>query len=165
MIETVVIDGRPVETLADLLRPGLRAVVVGINPSPTSVAAGHFYQGRFGHRMWQHLVDAGIVTDLPPGAEDDAAFAQGIGFTDLYRAPTPRAADLRGIDLRSHVPDLVARILPTGARVAIFVFSQAYKLCASAVEAAAIRAVKLPAPFAGRDAAAKELANLRAALA
>jgi hypothetical protein len=33
-----------IETLEDLLRPGLDAVCVGINPTPTSVAAGHYYQ-------------------------------------------------------------------------------------------------------------------------
>jgi hypothetical protein len=33
--------GEEVETLADLLRDGLRAVAVGINPAPKSVAAGH----------------------------------------------------------------------------------------------------------------------------
>lgn len=32
-----------VETLEDLLRPGLRAVCVGINPAPVSVAAGHYF--------------------------------------------------------------------------------------------------------------------------
>ena len=37
--------GNQVQTLADLFRHGLRAVVVGINPSPVSVAAGHYYQG------------------------------------------------------------------------------------------------------------------------
>jgi len=40
--------GQKVETLADLLQPGLRAVVVGINPAPTSVAAGHYYHGASG---------------------------------------------------------------------------------------------------------------------
>ena len=40
--------GVEVETLEDLLRPGLRAVCVGINPAPVSVAAGHYYQGRLG---------------------------------------------------------------------------------------------------------------------
>ena len=38
---TVEWRGEEIETLADLLRPGLRAVVVGINPAPKSVAAGH----------------------------------------------------------------------------------------------------------------------------
>jgi TDG/mug DNA glycosylase family protein len=35
--------GQQVETLEDLLRPGLRAVCIGINPAPTSVGAGHYY--------------------------------------------------------------------------------------------------------------------------
>jgi hypothetical protein len=47
--------GQQVETLADLLRPGLRAICVGINPSPVSVAAGHYYQGQIGRRFWQRL--------------------------------------------------------------------------------------------------------------
>jgi hypothetical protein len=34
--------GLPEETLEDLLRPGLRAVCVGINPSRVSVEAGHY---------------------------------------------------------------------------------------------------------------------------
>lgn len=35
--------GTPVETLEDLLRPGLRAVCIGINPAPDSVAAEHYF--------------------------------------------------------------------------------------------------------------------------
>ncbi len=35
--------GQQVETLEDLLRPGLRAVCIGINPAPTSVGAGHYH--------------------------------------------------------------------------------------------------------------------------
>jgi TDG/mug DNA glycosylase family protein len=40
--------GEEIETLDDLLRPGLRAVAIGINPTPKSVAAGHYYQGKYG---------------------------------------------------------------------------------------------------------------------
>jgi TDG/mug DNA glycosylase family protein len=82
-----------VTTLADLLRPGLRGVVVGINPSPVSVAAGHYYQGRLGRRFFAGLADAGV---LPPGDgyEDDRAYAAGLGFTDLVKRATPRAAGL-----------------------------------------------------------------------
>jgi hypothetical protein len=45
--------GHRVETLADLMRPGLRAVCVGINPSPVSVAAGHYYQARLGQAFFR----------------------------------------------------------------------------------------------------------------
>jgi len=47
--------GEKVETLADLLRPGLRAVIVGINPSTVSVEAGHYYQGTLGKLLWKRL--------------------------------------------------------------------------------------------------------------
>lgn len=87
--------GEQVETLADLLRPGLRAVCVGINPSPVSVAAGHYYQGRLGQRFFRRLYEAGVMSAAPRGREDDAAYETGIGFTDIVKRPTARAAELR----------------------------------------------------------------------
>jgi TDG/mug DNA glycosylase family protein len=83
--------GEQVETLADLLRPGLRAVCIGINPSPVSVAAGHYYQGQIGRRFWQRLQHAGVIEEAGTGREDDAAFLTGIGFTDIVKRPTARA--------------------------------------------------------------------------
>jgi G:T/U-mismatch repair DNA glycosylase len=91
LIEHVQIGGRRVTTLAELLRPGLRAVVVGINPSPVSVKVGHYYQGRYGKVLWKRLQAAGILHDLEPGAEDEGAFQQGFGFADVLREPTPNA--------------------------------------------------------------------------
>jgi TDG/mug DNA glycosylase family protein len=86
--------GEKVETLEDLLRPGLRAVCVGINPALTSVAAGHYYQGRLGQGFYARLRRAGL---LPSGSgwEDDLAFANGIGFTDIIKRPTASAGELR----------------------------------------------------------------------
>jgi hypothetical protein len=53
--------GEEVETLEDLLRPGLLAVCIGINPSPTSVAAGHYYQGQIGKRFCERLRRAELL--------------------------------------------------------------------------------------------------------
>ena len=93
------LDGREAETLADLLRPGLRAVVVGINPSPVSVAAGHYYQGQLGQRFYRRLHDAGVIDLSAGGFEDDVAFATGIGLTDVVKRPTSRASGLRAGEL------------------------------------------------------------------
>lgn len=87
--------GKSIVTLADLLRPGLRAVVVGINPSPVSVAAGHYYQGRIGKRFYARLAEAGVINLGRADFEDDAAFAAGVGFTDVVKRPTARAQGLR----------------------------------------------------------------------
>lgn len=91
--------GQRVETLADLLRPGLRAVCVGINPSPVSVAAGHYYQGQIGRRFWQRMQRAGAIEKAGTGREDDAAFIAGIGFTDIVKRPTARAGTISTAEL------------------------------------------------------------------
>ena len=87
------VAGRGGAHLADLLRSGLRAVIVGINPSPVSVAAGHYYQGANGKRWWAALREAGILPD-GDGWEDDRLFAAGIGFTDLVKRATARETGL-----------------------------------------------------------------------
>ena len=102
--------GEQVETLADLIRPGLIAVCVGINPSPVSVAAGHYYQGQVGQRFFGRLRGAGILPDRHDGFEDDAAFANGIGFTDIIKRPTARAKGLPVAEY-DHGRDLLRRKL------------------------------------------------------
>lgn len=87
--------GVEVETLEDLLAKNLRAVCVGINPSPVSVAAGHYYQGRAGQRFFARLREAGVIPQTGDGYEDDAALRAGIGFTDIVKRPTPSAKDVR----------------------------------------------------------------------
>src|SRR6185295_7845734 len=49
-----------VVTLADLppLRDGL--LFIGLNPSPVSVEAGHYHQGRLGRTFWRRLMLAGV---------------------------------------------------------------------------------------------------------
>jgi G:T/U-mismatch repair DNA glycosylase len=88
---TIVVDGRPVETLADLPPARDRLLFVGLNPSPVSVAAGHYFQGRLGRAFWGRLMVAGILPgDTPIESADDALAAQGHGLTDLYKVPSAR---------------------------------------------------------------------------
>ncbi|MGH2464941.1 MAG: uracil-DNA glycosylase family protein [Candidatus Limnocylindrales bacterium] len=83
--------GEDVETLVDLppTRGGL--LFVGLNPSPVSVTAGHYHQGRLGRTFWRRLMIAGV---LPAGTDvesaDDTLVAAGHGITDLIKVPTPR---------------------------------------------------------------------------
>jgi TDG/mug DNA glycosylase family protein len=83
-----------VRTLPLLLRPGLRLVFVGCNPSVYSAEAGHYY-ARPSNAFWRHLAASGLV-ERAVGPGDDAALLEeaGIGFTDLCRRPTAAAAEL-----------------------------------------------------------------------
>jgi double-stranded uracil-DNA glycosylase len=85
------IDGVAVETLADLPPLRDRLLFVGLNPSPVSVEAGHYHQGRLGRTFWRRLMTATII---PAGSAietaDDTLVAAGHGITDMLKLPTAR---------------------------------------------------------------------------
>jgi hypothetical protein len=110
---TVELDGRVMETLADL--PPVRGslLFVGLNPSTVSVQAGHYHQGRLGRLFWRRLISAGI---LPAGISldgaDDALVAAGHGITDLIKTQTPR-------DIATNA-ELTAGVGPLWQKVALW---------------------------------------------
>jgi len=118
--------GGPVVTLADLLRPGLLAVVVGVNPAPDSVAAGHYWQGRMGRTLWRRLRSVGLMPDgYDTGYEDDAAFEVGVGFTDVVKRATASAAELGAEERRHGRADLEEKLRRAGAPLVIFALKEA----------------------------------------
>lgn len=114
----VVVDwfGRLTLTLADLWPDSCRAVIVGVNPAPRSVAVGHYYQGANGRTALKRLRSVGLLPLGGGGPEDDEAFAAGVGFTDLVKRPTRAATDLSRAELdfgRTRLGDeLAAREVP-----------------------------------------------------
>lgn len=115
--------GEEVETLADLLRPGLRAVCVGINPAPRSVAAGHYYQGQLGQMFFRRLRLANLLPTTP-GWEDDAAYAEGIGFTDIVKRPTAKAAEIGADEFAYGKPLLENKLEAAAPQLLIFSFKR-----------------------------------------
>lgn len=158
--DTIDIAGEPIRTLRDLLRPGLRAVFVGINPAPTSVSAGHYYQGKLGKRFWSRLESASITTDLPPGREDDAAFEQGLGFTDLMKRPTSGSSEVSNTELGDGVDSLARRLEPARGAVVVFVFKRAYDAAAVRLKSDGWVVERMPGPYDARELVASRLAEL-----
>ncbi len=117
--------GKSVVTLEDLLRPGLLAVVVGINPAPLSVAAGHYWQGNTGRTLWRRLRFLGLMPECFEGYEDDAAFEAGVGFTDVVKRPTASADQLSSDELKHGLADLEDKLTKAGVPVIIFAFKGA----------------------------------------
>jgi TDG/mug DNA glycosylase family protein len=116
--------GETVFTLADLVRPGLRGVVVGINPSPVSVAEGHYYRGTLGRRFWTSLRDADVVP-IGAGFDDDRAFVAGLGFTDVVKRATARETGLRPGELQHGRALLETRLADVGVSRILFTFKKA----------------------------------------
>ncbi len=97
-------------TLPDFVRPGLRLLVCGLNPSLYSAEHGIPF-GRPGNRFWPAAAAAG----LPGGGQPFRALAGGLGFTDLAKRATARASDLDASeyrDGRTRLESLVRRYQP-----------------------------------------------------
>jgi TDG/mug DNA glycosylase family protein len=163
--------GEETETLRDLLRPGLRAVCIGINPSPVSVAAGHYYQGRLGKLFFSRLRQAGVLSGSAARFEDDRAFASGIGFTDIVKRPSGRAHHLRSDEFEAGKAALVAKLERDRPGLIIFTFKKtATVLCGrfaghgfgAEIEVAGIRGFVMPGPYEKRELVDHALAELRA---
>ena len=159
-----------VTTLADLLRPGLRAVTVGINPAPASVQAGHYYQGHAGQTFFRRLHKVGLLPE-GPGFEDDRAFDAGIGFTDVVKRPTRSEADLTKQELEYGNSLLQPRLASAGAPLLTFVFKRAattligsfdgHGLLPPALQLYGARLFVMPGPYERTDLVQQALRDLK----
>lgn len=99
-------------------------LLVGINPAPPSVAAGHYYQGRIGQRLWRRLERVGLLTDPVPGAEDEAFARSGHGLTDLVKRTTASSAELTTEELAAGAETLKAKIGEWNPGLLLFAFKE-----------------------------------------
>jgi TDG/mug DNA glycosylase family protein len=173
-----VIDGRPIETLADLPPLRDRLLFVGLNPSPVSVEAGHYHQGRLGRAFWGRLMVATILpADTPIDTADDALVAAGHGITDLLKVPSARD-DASDATLTAGVGPLWQKIAIWRPAAVVFVYKRAAEVAAGrrleekwgqlhGVALAGRPCFLMPGPYAPANEVAEGLnllRNLRASL-
>ena len=121
-------------TLADIPPSPGGVLLVGINTAPPSVAAGHYYQGRLGQRLWKRLERLGLLEEPHPGAEDEAFARAGHGLTDLVKRPTASAAELSDAELEAGVAALREKVRAWRPGLVLFAFREpAQRLLGSAV--------------------------------
>lgn len=126
----LVVAGQPTETLVDLPPLRDRLLFVGLNPSPVSVEAGHYHQGRLGRMFWRRLIQAGLLPeDTSIETADDALMAAGHGITDLLKGPTPRD-DATDRELTAGVGPLWQKIAIWRPAAIVFVYKRAASVCA-----------------------------------
>ena len=127
---TFVLAGRPVDTLEDLPPVRDRLLFVGINPSPVSVEAGHYHQGKLGRAFWGRLMRAGVLPgDTEIATADDALTAAGHGITDLIKLPTARD-EASDADLRAGVGLLWQKVAIWRPAAVVFVYKRAAEIAA-----------------------------------
>jgi len=106
------VEAERLRTLPDFVAPGLRLVVVGLNPSLYAADAGVGF-ARPGNRFWPAALAAGIVSaDRDPW---HAVTVDRVGMTDLVKRATVGAAELTTPEYRAglaRVERLVAWLRP-----------------------------------------------------
>jgi double-stranded uracil-DNA glycosylase len=86
--------------IPDLAGPGMRVLLVGINPSLYSGWSGRHF-ARPGNRLWRTLHEAGFTDRLLHPTETEAILAAGLGITNLVARATARADELSADELRA----------------------------------------------------------------
>lgn len=120
---TIVVDGRKVRTLRDLLpeEPGLRALFVAKTPALVSVKAGHYFQGAQGKAFWKRLREYGLLKPTTP-FEDDSLLAHGFGITDIVKVPRNYGDEPSDAEYRAGVDRVLALIGVHRPSVVVFVY-------------------------------------------
>jgi TDG/mug DNA glycosylase family protein len=133
------------KTVPDLVRPGLRVLFCGINPSLFSAAVGHHF-ARPGNRFWKTLHGAGFTDRVLRPDEERELLDRGCGITNVVSRATASARDLSLEDYVAGAVVLARKVRRYRPRFVAFVGIEAYRVVARAPHA---RAGPRPEPFAG----------------
>ena len=102
----------PVTTMQDVpdhLAPGLKLVIVGINPGLRSGATGHHY-AYAGNHFWPLLYASGLLPEPLTFAEDARVLEYGIGLTNLCDRTSREANELSRDEMAAGAASLRAKL-------------------------------------------------------
>jgi TDG/mug DNA glycosylase family protein len=109
----------PTQDVPDHLRPGLKLVIVGINPGLRSGASGHHYAYP-GNHFWSLLYESGLIRERLTYAEDHRALEYDIGLTNLCDRTSREASELTREELAEGAASLRRKLLKYAPRVVCF---------------------------------------------
>lgn len=81
------------QSLPDVLEPGLSVVFCGINPGMLAASTGRHFAGR-NNRFWRTLHLAGFTPEQIQPEDDHTLLQYGCGLTTVVSRPTARADEL-----------------------------------------------------------------------
>ena len=165
--------GDEVLTLADVWPQVPRAMIVGLNPAPSSVAAGHYYQGQVGQGQLRKLASAGLFRTPTGRFFEDAALSAGVGFTDIVKRPSRGEGDVSSDEIRFGSAYLADKLQSRGVDLIVCVFRHPVKVLLGSEGVPGMgakrtswgaRVFRMPGPFDKRENVARVMAELTAHL-
>jgi TDG/mug DNA glycosylase family protein len=165
-------DGHEGLTLADLWpEDRIIAAVVGLNPAPKSVEAGHYYQGQAGRRQLLRMAKMGMFDPDDAPFIDDAALQHGIAFTDIVKFPTPGEKQVSAEQIRAGLPILETSLATRGVPLVIGVFRHPVEALLGLNKSSpglqekatswGAKVFRMPGPYAKADEVERVLLELR----
>lgn len=167
-------QGQEVLTLADIWPETPKAMIVGLNPAPASVQAGHYYQGQVGQRQMTRLIDAGLF-DAPKDGTflEGEAERGGVGFTDLVKRPSRGEGDITQAEQEHGRAELITQLSARAVPLVICVFRHPANAIMGGKSEIGFQhqptpwgghLFRMPGPYENRSVAASHLATLRSFL-
>lgn len=98
------------QDVPDYLRPGLKLVVVGINPGLRSGVSGHHYAFP-GNHFWRLMYDSGLIPEPLTAMEDQRVLEYDIGLTNLVHRTSREASELTRQELAAGAEELREKLL------------------------------------------------------
>jgi TDG/mug DNA glycosylase family protein len=114
------------EPIGDVVAPGLRLLLVGINPGVRSAQLGtHFAHPA--NRFWPALHAAGITPEVWGAERQTELLRLGVGITNLVPRPSARADEVTADELREGAAQLTRKVDALTPRVVAVLGVTAYR--------------------------------------
>lgn len=162
--------GEEVLTLRDVWPEQPRAMIVGLNPAPSSVAVGHYYQGQVGQTQLRRLAAAGLFVAPTGRYFEEAALASGVGLTDIVKRPSRGEGGVRPDEIRHGSAALAEKLGTAAVELVVCVFRHPVKALLGDEGSPGIqdtrtswgaRVFRMPGPFAKKENAERAMEELR----
>ena len=122
--------------IADVIGPGVRLLLVGINPGLKSSALNQHF-ARPGNRFWPALHAAGITPRQLRPDEQQVLVDLGVGITNLAARPSATAAEVTAAELQQGAARLEQLVAEHRPRVVALLGLTAYRTAFSRPKATA----------------------------
>ena len=106
-------------SLPDYIQHGLDILFIGINPGLISAYKGSYYANP-GNHFWKALYLSGLVPNPVSPTDDHTLLEKGMGFTDVVKRATRKAAELPKKELMDGAVILKEKIIKYEPKIAVF---------------------------------------------
>lgn len=117
-------QNQEIKTLAPIWATNLDVLFIGLNPSPPSIEAGHYHQGKLGKRFWDRLRSIGLLDGAETGQEDEALLEKNLGITDIVPRSTARAEEVSEEEYQLGAQFVIHQIQTGTPRIVCFIYKK-----------------------------------------